>query len=518
MSVSAADSTVAELVRSFRDATQDGLDAAYHRLVGALWNDGKLTDLAPEAAPAVVAALDEVGADRQGRLAILLGLLVEAEYPRTDGDVATAVRAGLDRYLDLLRGGGDGQPLTLALLYLLAHLPDDRDRILAAVAELDLDVADRTRLERGLAELDPENPDLGRCWPAPSVWAGDEDEHGFDAAWITKLTPAQILTNWHNDTRMVWAYAGAKAYWAVGNGEPAPETARFVPAAQAVEPVPARPTAEALGRHAALLRCPTCHASLELQDSGARCTGCGTTYLSGNGILDLSAGVREGQPTDEATADLLQKLAELPTLGLYYEAVLRPAYLRLAGTNWGDAVTPADEDAYIAENLRDTEGPVLDLAAGAGRWTAVVAQTVGTERLIAQDMGLPMLNVLRGRLPEVPAVLASALNIPFEDASLGAINCWNALQAFPDDAATAIAEIGRCLRPGGIFTMMTFRWNDDPIARYFQASHYFPSRREGHLLFEREQIRQWLADAGLAIRKESSDTGTFVFVTAEKTA
>ncbi|WP_326821772.1 class I SAM-dependent methyltransferase [Streptosporangium sp. NBC_01756] len=511
-------STVAELVRSFTSATPDGLDAAFQRLVGALWNEGKLTDLALEATPAVVTALDEVGPDRQGHLAVLLGLLAEAEYPRLDGEVATAVRAGLDRYLDLVRGGTSRQPLTLALLYLLAHFPADRDRILAVTGELSLEIEERTRLERGLAELDPQDPDLGRVWPAPSVWAGDDKAAAFAKAAARGLTPQQIVTNWENDTRTLWAYTGALAYWAVRNGPPAPVAVRTVPEQQTIEQPPVRQTDETFGSRAALLRCPTCHGPIELHETGARCTTCATTYPSANGILDLSAGVRDDQPTHEATSDLLQKLTEMPTMGLVYEAVQRPAYLRLAGSNFGDEVTPADEDAYLAETLRSTEGPVVDVAAGAGRWTAVVAEAVGADRLTAVDMLLPMLNVLRGRLPEVPAVRGSALNLPFGDGTVGVITLWNALQAFPDDAATAIAEIGRCLRPGGIFTMMTYRWSDDPIARYFQASHFFPSRPDGHLLFELNQIRQWLADAGLVVRKESSSTGTFVFVTAERTA
>ncbi|HEY3606520.1 MAG TPA: class I SAM-dependent methyltransferase [Pseudonocardiaceae bacterium] len=518
MSASVTDPTVAELVRSFTGATPDGVDAAFQRLVGALWSEGKLTDLAIEATPAVVAALDEVGPERHGYLVVLLGLLAEAEYPRLDGEVATAVRAGLDRYLELARGGGSRQPLTLALLYLLGHFPGDRARILAVTGELPLEIDERTRLDRALSELDPQHPDLGRVWPAPSVWQlDDEDAHVVDAA-VQSLTPQQIVTNWENDTRTVWAYSGALAYWAVTNGPPAPVTVQTVPEWQTIEAAPVRPTDEMFGTRAELLRCPTCHGSIELAESGGKCTSCATSYLSANGILDLSAGVREGQPDDEATADLLQKMTEMPTMGLYYEAVLRPAYLRMAGTNFGDAVTPAFEDAYITEHLRHTTGPVVDVAAGAGRWTAVVAEAVGVDRLTVVDMLLPMLNVLRGRLPEVPAVIGSALNLPFADGTVGAINLWNALQAFPDDAETAIAEIGRCLRPGGILTMMTYRWSDDPIARYFQASHFFPSRPAGHLLFELEQVRQWLTDAGMTLRDENASHETFVFVTAERTA
>lgn len=517
MSASDAHPPFAELVRSFTGASPDGLDAAYQRLVAALWSEGKLTDLAVDAVPSVIAALDDATPDRKGHIAILLGLLAEGEYPRLDGPVATAVRAGLDSYLELVRGGTSGQPLTLALLYLVAHFPADRERVLAVTGELALDPEERTRLERGLAELDPADPELGQVWPAPSAWQVDEENAAHAKAAVRGLTAEQITTNWENDTRTVWAFAGHIAYWALRNGTPAELPAVTIPD-WTFEPADLQPTNKMFGSRAELLRCPTCRDAIQLQENGARCHACATSYLSANGILDLSAGVRDAAGDDAATADLLQKLSEMPKMGLYYEAFLRPNYLRLAGTNIGYEVTPEDEDAYIIEHLRDTEGPVVDLAAGAGRWTEVVATAVGADRLTAVDMLLPMLNVLRNRLPAVPAVMGTALNLPFADASLGAINLWNALQAFPDDAEQAIAEIGRCLRPGGVLTMMTFRWSDDPIARYFQASHFFPSRPAGHLLFELEQLHQWLAAAGLTVRDEVVDKGTFVFVTAERTA
>ncbi|UVS81500.1 class I SAM-dependent methyltransferase [Actinokineospora sp. UTMC 2448] len=517
MSASDAYPPFAALVRSFIAAPPDGLDAEYQRLVAALWSEGKLTDLALDAVPSVIAALDEAGPDRQGHIAVLLGLLAEAEYPRLDGPVATAVRAGLDRYLELVRGGASGQPLTLALLYLLAHFPADRDRVLAVTGGLALDDEERTRLERGLAELDPADPDLGKVWPAPSAWDMDEENAAHAKAAVRALTPEQIRKNWENDTRTVWAFSGHIAYWALSNGAPARLPIPAVPDWTFEQRDPG-PTDRLFGERAAVLRCPTCHGPIEVHETGARCAPCATSYLSANGILDLSNGVRDGQGSHEATADLLQKLSEMPKMGLYYETFLRPNYLRLAGTNIGYEITPDDEYAYIREHLRGTEGPVVDVAAGAGRWTEIVAEAVGTERLTAVDLLLPMLNVLRGKLPEVPAVMGSALNLPFADGSVGAVNLWNALQAFPDDAEQGIAEIGRILRPGGVFTMMTFRWSDDPIARYFQASHFFPSRPEGHLLFELEQLRQWLAAAGLTVRDEKADVGTFVFITAERTA
>ncbi|XVQ84310.1 methyltransferase domain-containing protein [Microbispora siamensis] len=516
MSVSTARTDAAGLVAEFVAAPPAAVGERYRRLVGGLWQEGMATGRSLPAVPELVAGMGRADPGRQGYLAILLGLLAESEYP-AGGPLSSAVRRGMQFYLELLAGCAKREPRTLALLYLLSHFPEDRDQIMAAVVPLDLDADDLSRLDRSLRRLDPDDPDLGRVWPSPSVWKLTEEERRYDRERIAALAPQQTATNWENDTRTVFGYSGAKAYWAVRHGMPAP----LPPQPSSYDPPPAPELGlEAFSRHGHLLRCPACRGGLALRAGHARCKACSLTYPIARGILDLSAGVRDttfGAETasDAATADLLQKLSEMPSMGLYYEAVLRPAFLRMAGANWGEAVTPQDEDAYIVRHLSGTEGPVLDLAAGAGRWTTVVAGAVGADRLIALDMGLPMLTVLRGRLPEVPAVRASALRLPFEDASLGAVNCWNALQAFPDDAATAIAEVGRVLRPGGVLTMMTFLFDPDPVARHFQASHFFPSRPQGMLLFEREHILGWLAGANLKVR-DMTGPGTFILLTAER--
>ncbi|MBG0829110.1 methyltransferase domain-containing protein [Planomonospora sp. ID67723] len=501
------------LVEEFTSAAADEVDAAFGRLAGALWTPGTaqdqtlweggtLTERAPAAIPGLIAALDGLDAGRAGRLLILLGLIAEA------GQVE-AVRAGLDRYLDLARHATPA--LGQALAYLLAHFPDDRDRVLGAAGELGLDSGDRSRLERCLRTMDAERTGLGRVWPAPEIWRLTPEERAFDRAWIGALTDEQAEVNWRNDSRTVWGYMGLKAYWSVRHGLPV------------TTPGPQPPPQESAGGddprldlfrpHAAALACPACRGPLDVGREAVRCPACEVAYPAFRGILDLTRTVRDD--ADEATADLLKSLAEMPSMGLYYEALLRPEFLRVAGGNWGGAVTLADEDAYIGRSVNPVDGPVLDLGAGAGRWTEVIAAAVGADRLLALDLGLPMLNVLRHRLPEVPAVLASALDLPLPDASMGAVVCWNALHAFPDDAAAAIAEVGRVLRPGGTFTLMTFVWDEDPVCRHFQASHYFPSRPAGMLLFERAELDRWLADAGMVVR-ESSGPESFVFLTAQR--
>ncbi|MQS06672.1 class I SAM-dependent methyltransferase [Streptomyces alkaliphilus] len=508
---------VTERLAAFLGAPADRLEDEFIRLAGTVWGKEGAGD-AVEHTPTLVALLDTVDERRRGYLAVLLGLLAESEHPATDGPVTAAVRAGLDRYLELLRGSGANTPLTVALVYLLSHFPESRERILSVARreELALDHHDLSRLERALRRLDPGAPDLGRCWPSPAAWRLNDDERDFDRTWIEALTAEQLTVNWDNDTRTVLAYAGMRAYWAVRHGVPEETAHPMAPAPEATTAPGTDPGAFA--RHGAALRCPVCRGGLSFGGGSVRCTACPAVHPLAGGLLDLSAGTTHSAAgPEDTTADLLQKLAAMPSMGVYYESVLRPAFLRIAGMNWGNAVSQEDEDAYIVRHTRPVDGPCLDLAAGAGRWTAVLADAVGDERLIAQDMALPMLNTLRRRLPRVPAVVASALTLPYDDAVFGAVNCWNALQAFPEQADVAIAEIGRVLKPGGTFTLMTFRWADDPVDRYFQESHHFPSRPAGMLLFEREEIGKWLADAGLTVREESGP-GSFVFITAVKEA
>jgi SAM-dependent methyltransferase len=508
MSASRPDSTVAELVDAFTSATPGDLDARFHELVDAVWKDGRRTGLSLAAATELVALIDRVDDDRAGRIAVLLGLLAEAEYPDHAGPVFDTIATRTGTYLDLLRAATPGEAPALALFYLLAHFPEVRAQVVEIGERHALSAADLSRVDRAGQELDPAHPVLGRVFPSPAEWTLDEGEQDFDQSWISALTPEQIVANWHNDTRTVFGSIGAKAYWAVCHGTPATVVQGSVPSRDLI-PTPPPGTGEDLfAPHAAAMRCPACGGDLDFAGGAATCGGCAATYALANGVLNLLPNSGDGD-------DFLRKLSEIPTMGLFYEALARPAFLRVSGANWGFDVSPADEDDYITRQVLPVDGPVLDLAAGAGRWTEVLADTVGHERVVALDVNPAMLNVLRGRLPWIPSVLASASTLPFDDASLGAVLCWNALQAFPDDAPAAIAEVGRCLKPGGTFTMMTFVWDEDPITRHFQASHYFPSRPEGMLLFEVDEITKWLADAGMTVR-EHSGPGSFLFLTAER--
>ncbi|HEY9473908.1 MAG TPA: class I SAM-dependent methyltransferase, partial [Mycobacteriales bacterium] len=396
MCASAAHSTVADLVGSFVNAAPDQVHTEYLRLVDSLWDSGTLTGLARPAAPVLVAHLDLVSSDRQGYLAVLLGLLVEAGYPATDGEVTTAVHSGLDRYLDLLGRPTTGEPLASALLYLVAHFPDDGDLILAAADRRALDPDDRSRLERNLRRLNLDDVVLGRVWPSPSEWAMTEEEREFDRRWIRTLSPEQIAAAWESDTRMTLGYSGAKAYWALRNGIPTVVTdsgrhRTTKPRGRLGQDM----NIDVFRRHAPVFRCPSCHGGLDFRSGAVRCPSCSARYPTTHGVLDLTASISTRAADDPD--DVLQNAATMHSIGQYYETVLRPAFLRLMGSNWGGLVTPSDEDGYLARHVHPVDGPVLDLAAGAGRWTAVLSDTLGDDRIVALDLNMTMLTWLHGR-------------------------------------------------------------------------------------------------------------------------
>ena len=509
MASSSARPTVADRVDTLLGAPSDQLDMEFQKLAGALWDDGVATDLALPAVAEIVTRFGQVDDERKGHLAILLGLLVETELPATTGPIAAAARAGVDEYLSLWRGTRKGEPLSLALHYLLAHFPDERDRVLEVATELDLDVGDYSRLERSLRRLDPDNPDIGRAFPYPAAWEMDEAEKEFDRKFVAALPVEEIEASWNRDTRTVFGNTGAKAYWAVRHGWVPPILAETV--APPRHPNPQDADVGIFERHAGAFRCPNCAGSFTFRQGTARCADCSTAYPIIRGMLDLSSSAEEGFDRD----DFLFKLAKMGSMGHFYEAYARPNFTRLCGFTWGAPLSLETEFDYITSSVSPVDGPVLDIGAGAGSWTQVIVDKFGADRVIALDLLPPMLAALRECLPDTPAVIKNAATLPFGDATLGAVMAWNGPQAFIDVAPDVIAEISRCLRPGGTFTTYTFGNSPDPVYRYFVGSHHFPHPAGGLRLFDMDEFKGWLTNAGLKITDESG-TGLATFITAEK--
>jgi SAM-dependent methyltransferase len=248
--------------------------------------------------------------------------------------------------------------------------------------------------------------------------------------------------------------------------------------------------ANQIGSYQQALACPNCHQPLALGDDGAACTDCGARYPDHGSYLDF-VGSTAAMPIGLGPLLLNDPLH----VGLY-ERHTRAAFLKIMGANWNGELSEHDEDHYLEQHLGPTpEGPVLDLACGAGRWTRTLAACVGVDRLIGLDLNVAMLDQTRIALPEILLVRASAGALPFADQSLAGVNCSNALQVLPSPHRV-IAEIGRCLQPAGIFTAFTFRRAENPLYAYLQHQHATAFNVRP---FDERELKRWLHDASMRL-------------------
>ncbi len=109
---------------------------------------------------------------------------------------------------------------------------------------------------------------------------------------------------------------------------------------------------------------------------------------------------------------------------------------------------PEAIDWLLPNEARD----VLDLGAGTGKLTTRLAER-GLS-VVAVDPIPEMLEVLSNSLPETPALLGTAEEIPLPDDSVDAVLVAQAWHWF--DPTRAIPEVARVLRPGGRLALV---WN-----------------------------------------------------------
>ncbi len=249
------------------------------------------------------------------------------------------------------------------------------------------------------------------------MWHLSAAELEADARWraAAGLSPAAARALWEAETTALLAFMGAKAEFAL----------KEIGDVQATR----RPASSQL---------PACRGRLQEHDRTLVCPQCPASCGEVAGYLDFA-------PTAAMKPGLGPFYLQDPLHVRRYESGTRAAFLDIMGQNWRGALCANDEDAYIREHLGAVDGPVLDLGCGPGRWTRTVCEYVGGDRVIGLDLSVAMLAAIGVALPDLCLVRASALQLPFLGATLGAVNCSNALQLFPDPHL-AIAEVGRCLR------------------------------------------------------------------------
>jgi ubiquinone/menaquinone biosynthesis C-methylase UbiE len=308
---------------------------------------------------------------------------------------------------------------------------------------------------------------------AEAILQGAAQEAGPDSPWIPALRQVFALQDDPDWARASVSYLGAMA-------------------ASAIPPDPL-----VLARET--LVCPSCRGELQFDADNATvgCPVCHHPIQFADDVLDM---IGDAEPR---SAEFVEKLAER------YESLTRPRFVRVMAKDRDRQLTPEREEDYLRQFLHTAEGPVLDLACGAGGWTERVVRQVGMGRVIAVDYALPMVQACTRRIPHLIGIRGDAGALPIRSGILAGANCSDALQALPDPA-TAIAEVARCLRPGAPFTALTFV-EGDGLYRYFQHRTPIHNRH----VFAPTELRSMIENAGLTLT-DWTQTGLAVFFTATK--
>jgi SAM-dependent methyltransferase len=192
------------------------------------------------------------------------------------------------------------------------------------------------------------------------------------------------------------------------------------------------------------------------------------------------------------------------------------AFLQDIGFVWGP-------EGHTEDQLRvlgDVQGErVLEVGCGA----AQCARWLGTRGAVSLGLDVSLRQLQHGRRLDgatghaVPTVCASATHLPFAAESVDVVfSSFGAMQ-FVSDAATAVAEVARVLRPGGRFAFSVthpVRWAmpDDPgedglvvTSSYFDRTPYVEVDQEDQVRYveHHRTIGDWvrvLAGHGFALQ------------------
>jgi ubiquinone/menaquinone biosynthesis C-methylase UbiE len=185
----------------------------------------------------------------------------------------------------------------------------------------------------------------------------------------------------------------------------------------------------------------------------------------------------------------------------------------IAAVVWGGDIRPFYASMGAIGTTRDG-GTIVDAPCGAG--VAFRGLDPGQQvRYIALDLSRHMVERARRRagelgLAQIEFVVGDAESVPVEDGSVDLYLSYFGLHCFPDPRR-AVAEIARCLRPGGrvVGSMLT----RGPTLR--QRLLVQPGRGGFGPGGTPEELRAWLGSAGLR-NASVQPSGVFAYFNARK--
>lgn len=171
--------------------------------------------------------------------------------------------------------------------------------------------------------------------------------------------------------------------------------------------------------------------------------------------------------------------------------------LRTRSSVWRD--TPDGRNprrAALAAVLKEAPQCFLEIGCGTGEFAQQVQQELPESFVLATDRSEAM--ALEAARRGVAAQVVDVVNLPFDDHSFEAVYGWMLYHV--SDLATALAQVRRVLRPGGLFVAVTN--GDEHLADFLRDAGGEPLRSE----FSSENGQAALARHFNSIEREDFDT------------
>lgn len=266
--------------------------------------------------------------------------------------------------------------------------------------------------------------------------------------------------------------------------------------------------------------CPACRGPLSYEpqttsSANLCCLACSLSYPISGGIPDFLTPVM-----DRITAPLISRVDRADrgflktAAGLYEGRFWYPLVVWLyLGKN---ATSLADLTQRVKSALNITQGRVLDAACGSATYGRRLASP--TREVFGIDISMAMLQkgaeyIQQENVPNTHLARTRVESLPFADAFFDFAVCSGALHLFPD-AAAALKEIGRTLKPGARLVGMTFFAGSRGLLQYAWFRERLKKRGTIHV-FELPELEYNLQQAGFA-HFQPQLMGSGVFFSAEK--